>query len=66
MFEAHLQKRMKIWKLKDPELRQRYEQKLAEYLDTNTESSLTKLRDGIVTVGAETCGVTRGRRQRET
>ena len=67
-FKVHVQKRIKMWKLKDPELRERYERKLAEYLDTTTESSLTKLKDGIMTVGAEICGVTTGRRgrQRET
>ena len=65
--KVHTQKRIKLWKLKDPTLRERYEQSLAGYM-VNTEGTLNDLKSGIERAEAETCGTTSGKRgwQRET
>ena len=53
--KVHVQKHIELWKLKDPELRERYQQRVAEYMETS-EGTLTDLKDGIMIAGAETCG----------
>ena len=58
------EKRIKVWRLKDPEKKREFHEKLSHRI-RETEGDWTRYREIVMEIAEEVCGKTTGRRQRE-
>ena len=59
-------RKIKIWKLKDNEKRELFEERLCEKIACSAGGEWKNLEENILNAGKEICGITSGNRGRET